>query len=40
MGPYVTWFNYPMWSGARFIPPLFGGEEAHEAVYLAPVEKV
>jgi hypothetical protein len=29
VGPYVTWFNHP----------LSGGEEAREAIYLAPVEK-
>jgi hypothetical protein len=27
MGPYVAWFNHPMWGGAGFPPPLSGGEE-------------
>jgi hypothetical protein len=37
---YVTQFNHLMWSGAGFILPLSGGEEAPEAVYVAAVEKV
>jgi hypothetical protein len=40
VGPYVTWFNHPMWSRVGFIPPLCRGEEAPEVVYLASVEKV
>jgi hypothetical protein len=40
VGMYASWFNHPTWGGARFIPPLFEGEEALEVVYLAPVEKV
>jgi hypothetical protein len=40
VGPYVAWFNLPLWGGAGFILPLSEGEKTPEVVYHALVEKV